>query len=238
MKPSRSAFTLVEVMVVITIVVTLATIAIVIVVPTLRASRARADLAQAATVAGNIEAYYQNPTLNTYPLPVTEGTTVPHNTSLDAADVAQIATLDEVLFRIGILDREIQWRSSSHDEARASGLAFSIANQRWEGTGPIVDASSNRPTIESRLSDPSTAPSAAQGANFRLDGTSDLPSNALVYFIKLPALQASAAYALAEAALPEAQLPADNTVACNSGPVAYAAPVNGVTDVYLFVSSR
>ena len=90
--------------------------------------------------------------------------------------------------------------------------------------------------VESRSSTPGTLPSVALGANFRLDGTTDLTANLIVAYLVIPAVPAKDAYNLA-VAMNGPQLTPVEGVACDTGVVAYAAPTNGVTDVYIYLTA-
>ena len=89
---------------------------------------------------------------------------------------------------------------------------------------------------EARTANPLLAPSAALGANFRLDGTTNLTANYVVAYLVLPACPARDAYELA-LSMNGAQLAPVEGAASDSGVVAYAAPVNGITDVYVYLTT-
>ena len=89
---------------------------------------------------------------------------------------------------------------------------------------------------EARTANPALAPSAALGANFRLDGTTNLNANYVVAYLVIPACPAKDAYELA-VAMNGAQLAPVEGAASDTGLVAYAAPTNGVTDVYVYLTS-
>ena len=90
--------------------------------------------------------------------------------------------------------------------------------------------------VEARSSNPGTPPSAALGANFRLDGLTDLTANLIVAHLVIPAVPAKDAYNLA-LAMNAPQLAPVEGAACATGVVAYATPTNGVTDVYVYLAS-
>jgi prepilin-type N-terminal cleavage/methylation domain-containing protein len=101
---------------------------------------------------------------------------------------------------------------------------------------PTYDYSATA-TLDCVISAPATAPSAAAGANFRLDGTTNLPANTRVVYRKIPNVTASAAYALAQA-LYKGTLPAQGS-ACDVGPIAYgAADASGKTTLYIFITQQ
>ena len=178
-------------------------------------------------------------------LPRTEGTNIPTSgaTLTGATDIAKGngARLDSVLLATGKLERPLGLRMGSQSYASTgtgnemtwsqSALAFVVtpdaAPQRnW----------SSVTRVEARSSATGTLPSAALGANFRLDGTTDLTANLIVAYLVIPAVPAKDAYNLA-VAMNGPQLTPVEGVACDTGVVAYAAPTNGITDVYIYLTA-
>ena len=90
--------------------------------------------------------------------------------------------------------------------------------------------------VEARTANPALAPSAALGANFRLDGTTNISANYVVAYLVIPACPARDAYELA-LAMNGAQLAPAEGAACDTGIVAYPIPANGITDVYVYITS-
>jgi Tfp pilus assembly major pilin PilA len=88
--------------------------------------------------------------------------------------------------------------------------------------------------IESRLSDPALAPEIAQGANFQTTAGVNLPAQCVVVYWRFPAATQSFAEDLAKAANKPEHRPAAGAAAV-VGPVTYAAPVNGLTDVFVYI---
>jgi hypothetical protein len=88
--------------------------------------------------------------------------------------------------------------------------------------------------VEARTANPALAPSAALGANFRLDGLTNLSANYVVAYLVVPSCPARDAYELA-VAMNGAQLAPVEGAASDTGVVVYAAPSNGVTDVYIYL---
>src|SRR5207244_5470014 len=89
---------------------------------------------------------------------------------------------------------------------------------------------------EARTANPAAAPSAALGANFRLDGINNINANYVVAYLVIPACPAKDAYELA-VAMNGPQLAPIEGAASDSAFVAYAAPANGVTDVYVYLTA-
>jgi hypothetical protein len=102
----------------------------------------------------------------------------------------------------------------------------SVPQRNWSGVT----------RIEARTANPALAPSVALGANFRLDGTSNLNANSVVAYLVIPACPARDAYELA-VTMNGAQLAPVEGAACDTGVVAFAAPANGVTDVYVYITA-
>ena len=178
-------------------------------------------------------------------LPRTEGTNIPTSGAAltGATDTAKGngARLDSVLLATGKLERPLSLRMGNQSYTSTgtgnemtwsqSALAFVVtpdaAPQRnWSGVT----------RVEARSSSPGTLPSAALGANFRLDGLTDLTANLIVAYLVIPAVPAKDAYNLA-LAMNAPQLAPVEGAACDTGLVAYAAPTNGVTDVYVYLTS-
>src|SRR5690606_30081737 len=89
---------------------------------------------------------------------------------------------------------------------------------------------------EARTANPALAPSAALEANFRLDGITNFNANYVVAYLVIPQVPARDAYELA-LSMNGPQLAPVEEAACDTGVVAYAAPANGITDVYVYVTS-
>lgn len=178
-------------------------------------------------------------------LPRTEGTGVPTSGAAlsGATDVAKgnAARLDTVLLATGKIERPITLRMGTQAFASTgtgnevtwsqSALAFIIT--------PDAAPQRNWSTVtrvEARTANPALAPSAALGANFRLDGATNISANYVVAYLVIPAVPAKDAYELA-LSMNGAQLAPVEGAASDTGLVAYAAPANGVTDVYIYLTS-
>jgi hypothetical protein len=85
------------------------------------------------------------------------------------------------------------------------------------------------------------SPSAAQGANFRLNGTASLTANSIIAFVVLKDVPYKDAIELSKSLNGEDLTTASegSTTAQDSGPVAFATPIAGTatTDVYIYISS-
>lgn len=178
-------------------------------------------------------------------LPRTEGTGIPTAGAAltGATDAAKgnAARLDAVLLATGRMERPLALRMGTQSYV-SSGSGNEVAwNQTSLAFVMTPDAVPQRnwssvTRIEARTSNPVLAPSVAFGANFRLDGSSNLPANSVVAYLVIPGCPARDAHELAES-LNGAQLTPVEGVACDTGAVAFAAPTNGVTDVYVYLTA-
>lgn len=178
-------------------------------------------------------------------LPRTEGTGIPTSGAAlgGATDVAKgnAARLDTVLLGTGKIERPLALRMGTQAFA-STGTGNEITwNQAALGFVMTPDAAPQRnwsavTRIEARTANPALAPSAAQGANFRLDGVTNLSANYVVAYLVIPACPARDAYELA-ISMNGAQLAPAEGAASDSGLVVYATPANGVTDVYVYLTA-
>lgn len=178
-------------------------------------------------------------------LPRTEGTGIPTSGAAltGATDVAKgnAARLDAVLLAAAKLERPISLRMGTQSYA-STGTGNEVSwNQAALAFVMTPDAAPQRnwtsvTRVEARTANPALAPSAALGANFRLDGATNLNANYIVAYMVIPACPARDAYELA-LAMNGAQLAPAEGAASDSGVVAYAAPANGVTDVYIYLTA-
>lgn len=177
-------------------------------------------------------------------LPRTEGTAIPCSGAAlaGATDVAKGngARLDAVLLATGKLDRPVSLRMGSQFYASTGTGNEMTWNQALQAFVITPDAAPQRnwsavTRVEARTGSPSLAPSAAQGANFRLDGVTNRSANVVVAYLVIPATPAKDAYELA-LSLNAPQLAPVEGAACDIGQVAYAAPSNGITDVYVYLA--
>jgi prepilin-type N-terminal cleavage/methylation domain-containing protein len=178
-------------------------------------------------------------------LPRTEGTGIPTSGAAltGATDVAKgnAARLDTVLLATGKIERPLSLRMGTQAFA-STGTGNEVAwNQSSLAFVMTPDAAPQRnwsavTRIEARTANPALAPSAALGANFRLDGVTNISANYVVAYLVIPACPARDAYELA-LAMNGAQLAPVEGAASDTGLVAYAAPANGVTDVYIYLTA-
>lgn len=178
-------------------------------------------------------------------IPRTEGTGVPCSGAAltGATDAAKGngARLDTVLLGTGRLERPLSLRMGTQVYTSTGTGNEMQWNQAAQAFVMTPDAAPQRnwsavTRVEARTANPMLAPSMAQGANFRLDGTTNLNTNYVVAYLVIPACPARDAYELA-LSMNGAQLTPAEGAACDTGVVAYAAPTNGVTDVFIYITA-
>lgn len=176
-------------------------------------------------------------------IPRTEGAGVPcSGTALSSAtDIAKGngARLDAVLLATGMIDRPISLRMGTQ-AATSTGTGAEMA---WDQSQLAFiinpDAAPQRDwsavtRVEARSSQQGLLPSLAQGANFRLDGATDRPANVVIAYLVIPSCPYADALALATQ-LNGPQLAPAVGAASDAGVVVYPAPINGVTDVFIYL---
>ena len=178
-------------------------------------------------------------------LPRTEGTGIPTSGAAltGATDVAKgnAARLDTVLLATGKIEKPLAVRMGTQSYT-STGTGNEVAwSQAALGFVMTPDAAPQRnwstvTRVEARTANSAPAPSAALGANFRLDGVTNINANYVVAYLVIPACPAKDAFELA-LSMNGAQLAPVEGAASDSGVVAYAAPANGVTDVYVYLTS-
>lgn len=238
-------FTLAEMLIVLAIVAVIAAFAVPGTIDAYQRARAVADLTRAELMRTYVESLYTAPRFT--PPPFTEGPDIPFDgegfSLLSADDRARLATISEVLLARRVTDIWPRWTTSALN-GRPAGLsaadgaptcAFDPAANAWTGAASLVSVPERTAALESRRSDPSLAPSAADGANFRLDGETDLPANRQVFYVFLPRVPIALARRMVALRQP-GFLPADAAAACDAGEVVYPAPADGETTVFLYVT--
>ncbi len=177
-------------------------------------------------------------------LPRTEGTPIPTSGAAltGATDGAKGngARLDTVLLATGKLERPLTLRMGSQVYAPTGSGNEMTWSQVLQAFVMSPDAVPLRnwsavTRVEARSSNAALAPSAAQGANFRLDGVTNRSANLIVAYLVITGCPAKDAYELA-LSMNAPQLAPVEGAACDTGLVAYAAPVNGSTDVYVYLA--
>lgn len=236
-------FSLLELMFVLAILAMLAALLLPKGLDALRASRVH-QVARATDTLKTALVDFMNMPGGNGSFPRTEGTGIPCSGAAltGATDTAKgnAARLDAVLLAAGKMDHPLSLRMGNQGYASSgtgNEMQWSQAQQAWMMTPDAAPLRnwSGVTRVEARTSNPALAPSAAQGANFRLDGVTNRPANAIIAYLVVVGVPANEAYELA-LALNAPQLAPAAGAACDVGQVAYALPVNGVTDVYVYLA--
>ena len=178
-------------------------------------------------------------------LPRTAGTGVPCSGAAlsGATDIAKGngARLDSILLAVGKLERPLGLRMGSQlyaSSGTGNEMTWSQSAQAFIMTPDAAPLRnwSGVTRVEARSSSPGSLPSVALGANFRLDGVTDLAANLVVAYLVIPGCPAKDALDLATQ-LNTPQFAPVSGAACDTGIVAYAAPTNGLTDVYVYLAA-
>lgn len=241
-KPTRG-FTLLELAFSLAVIATLVAILLPKGVDALRNSRVQQVAKVVDTLKTAITNYVSLPGGNGS-IPRTEGTGIPCTGAAlsGAAPAAQGngARLDTVLLATGMIEKPISVRMGSQ-AATSTGTGNEMMwNQSLLAFQITPDAAPQRDwslvtRAEARSSQPGVLPSVAMGANFRLDGVTDRPANVVIAYLVIPKCPYADALHLATQ-LNGPQLAPAVGAASDAGVVAYAAPVNGVTDVYVYLT--
>lgn len=142
--------------------------------------------------------------------------------------------IDDLLRTTGYVDD----RFSSKIGLQADIYAKEGANWTRNNTGTWVQAGGVNQSANSRiicLVSNTTDPSAANGANYQLDGTTNLPTGARVVSAVLESVPIAEAREFSERIDGDAMSSADNAADAD-GKVVYRAPSGaGLTDVYIYM---
>ncbi|MDP1581243.1 MAG: prepilin-type N-terminal cleavage/methylation domain-containing protein [Candidatus Didemnitutus sp.] len=246
MKRTRSqskGFSLLELMFVLAILAILAAILLPKGLDALRSSRVHQAVRTTDTLKTALVDFINLPGGNGS-FPRTEGAGIPTSGAAltGATDAAKGngARLDAVLLAAGRLAHPLSLRMGSQtyvSTGTGNEMQWSQALQAFTMTPDAAPLRNwNGVTrMEARTSNPLLAPSMAQGANFRLDGVTNRPANAIIAYLVIVGVPANEAHEFA-LSLNAPQLAPVLGAPCDIGQVAYALPVNGVTDVYVYLA--
>ncbi len=254
-KNKASGFTLVEIGVVLAIIGVLAAISVPSVSYFLRQGRVKSVVGSINGIKNWIGTL-QTSGATGGSLPVTEGVRPPCLGAAllgqDAGAVANAARLDQILVSAGICDQPLRFamgNQAAFVSGEGSDLEWSLRRRAFfmndgsgaaSATATVTRDWSACSRLEARYSVPSQAPSSALGANFRLDGASNLPANAVVAYVLLKEVPFKDAVELALAVNGEALTldPAAATGHQEQGAVVFQRPAAGAatTDVYIYIA--
>lgn len=242
---SRKGFTLIEMIGVIVIIGLVASITLPKIFEILQDARVQNVEGNLRTVRNALANYMKAPDAPGY-IPITEGSGIrTTGTSLTAATdtvKSNAATLDTILLTANVIERPLSVKMGTQNSAPSGTsprLTWDLTTQSFimspDGT-PDTDWS-RIARIEARLANTALAPEVAQGANFQLNGiSSTVANNTTVVYAVIPDIPASDAHQLA-LSMNGGQLTSPVGTANASGPVVYNTPTDGVTDVYIFITS-
>ncbi|MFT3867360.1 MAG: prepilin-type N-terminal cleavage/methylation domain-containing protein [Nibricoccus sp.] len=146
--------------------------------------------------------------------------------------------IDDLLFTDGLMEgRFVVKIGTQPANPPITGATWTRAGGAWNENGGAAQTTQSR--VICVASNPGAAPSAAAGANFRLTGlaTANLPAGARVVSAVLVNVTSNEAREVSLRIDGEA-LSAGLNAADNLGKVAYAAPVAGLTTVYIYIAHQ
>lgn len=241
----RRGFSLIELLIVLAIVITVLTT---LGVPAYQRAQQQGQIASAlrmiSSAKSTLALYTASADWNGQ-VPITEGTGIPLTGTMGGATntvIGDATTLQTALLSARTLDAPLSaslGSSTPPTGATTTPVLFNMTTQTFSTTGDAAPTQSFAATtrLECRMSAPATAPSVALGANFRLDGTNNVPANTRLVYCVFPNVTASAAYEFARSTYKG--IVAAQGAAQDAGPVVYAAAdANGNTTVYAYVSAH
>ncbi|WP_415907005.1 prepilin-type N-terminal cleavage/methylation domain-containing protein [Oleiharenicola sp. Vm1] len=164
-----------------------------------------------------------------------------------AANFANAARFDQVLIGAGIVNTFFAPPMGSQTRL-PTGWTTTSADLLWSPTTRVFSVSPDTATpahnwspisrIETMTSIPATAPNAANGANFLLDGVNNLPASVVVVSAVIKGASAADAYLLAQKYNPQLLDASASGSAQNRGRVVWATPSNGTCDVYVYLGHK
>jgi len=142
--------------------------------------------------------------------------------------------LDDLLLTAGLLDSRFVLKiGTPPSDPPITGAGWSNSGGSWTASGGSSQDSQTR--IVCQISN-TTTPSTANGSNFHLDGSTDLPAGARVVAAVIQNCTAAEALELSIRIDGEPLSEADATSADADGRVVYAAPNGaGITDAYVYI---
>jgi hypothetical protein len=192
-------------------------------------------------------------------IPITEGSKPPCTGTAQiaqaATDSANAARLDIAFVSLGITDKLVTFGLGNQNQVPNNATASS--DLLWSGkyraffmddgsggvsaTATALRDWSNCSRLEARVSNPVgfPNPSAALGANFKLNGTTSITANTIIAYAVLKDVPYKDAIELSKAINGEDLTTAteNGTVAQDNGAVVFAAPAGPTVDVYVYISS-
>jgi prepilin-type N-terminal cleavage/methylation domain-containing protein len=213
---SRSGFSLVEMIGVLAIIAILA----VIIVPKVFSTIASSRVTNAATSVNGVKTAVAEFFGKYGMLPTT----------------AANSRIDDLLVAAGMLENRFLVKIGNQPTTQVAGGTWARTNGVWANNGAGADQ-----TNQSRIicvASNTTNPATAAGANFRLDGATNLTAGSRVVSAAIVNVTAAEARELSLRIDGEAFTAVNNTAADANGKVVYAAPVNGMTTAYVYIAHQ
>lgn len=145
--------------------------------------------------------------------------------------------IDDLLLTAGYLDSRFTVKFGTQPaNPPIASATWTYANGTWTAAGGANQATQSRII---RLTSNVTAPSTANGANYQLDGVTNLPAGSLVVSAVLVNVTGIEAQQLSLKIDGDPYSAADATTADNAGKVVYNKPNNaGLTTVYVYLAHQ
>jgi prepilin-type N-terminal cleavage/methylation domain-containing protein len=147
------------------------------------------------------------------------------------------ARIDDLLLTAGMLDSRFQVKIGTQPvNPPVAGAAWTNNSGTWTAAGGANQAGQSRLIC---LTSTTATPSTANGANYQLDGSTDLPSGARVVSAVVVNCTAAEALEMSKRIDGEALSQAAAGTADDDGKVVYRAPnAQGVTTVYVYLAHQ
>ncbi|HVW20443.1 MAG TPA: prepilin-type N-terminal cleavage/methylation domain-containing protein [Opitutaceae bacterium] len=145
--------------------------------------------------------------------------------------------IDDLLMSAGYLDSRFRVKIGAQPPNPAvAGASWTYSAGVWTAAG---GSSQNGQSRVICVASKTTSPSTANGANYRLDGTTDLPAGAFVTSVVLANVTGAQAQSLSLAIDGDALSAANATTADAAGKVVYNTPNGqGLTTVYVYLAQQ
>jgi prepilin-type N-terminal cleavage/methylation domain-containing protein len=216
-QPGEAGFSLIEMIGVLAIIAVLA----VAIVPKVFSTIATSRITGAVSAVNSIQSATADFTGKYGPMPVTGAN----------------SRVDDLLLTAGFLESRFNVKIGTPPSNPAiAGAAWTYANGVWTSAGGASQATQTRILCQASSA---AVPSTAAGANFQLDGATNLPTGVTVLSAVIPNVTGTQALALSQAIDGDNLSAASVAVADNAGKVVYAAPsAAGLTTVYIYIAQQ
>jgi len=141
--------------------------------------------------------------------------------------------IDDLLVAAGLLDTRFTVKIGTQQSAASNAATWAYASGAWAATG-----GSNQTTLSRLICSNSntTAPNTANGANYQLDGATDLPTGSRVVSAVLVNIRGTEALELSQRLDGDVFSAADASTADAAGKVVYNTPnAQGLTTAYVYI---